>query len=100
MAAVVRDFKYSKARGRGRGILGIRDFDLSRKPGTEASSQADSRKDGKGVLLTVISAKSCGLWIAGYTSMGDPRSCILRGLSHKWFFQLLGEGYLKHTQVL
>lgn len=49
MASVIRGFDYSKARGRGRGILGMKDFDQCRKPGAgsvETSSEAKGKEGG------------------------------------------------------
>ena len=38
MADVIKKFNYSKTRGRGRGILGLTNFDPCRRPGERSSS--------------------------------------------------------------
>lgn len=47
MAAVIRDFNYSKARGRGRGILGLKEFNQCRKPGGNSGGNSDPGLDKK-----------------------------------------------------
>ena len=40
MADVIKKFNYSKTRGRGRGILGLTNFDPCRRPGERSSSSS------------------------------------------------------------
>lgn len=40
MAAQIRDFRYSKTRGRGRGILGLMEFSHCKRPGSSAAGDA------------------------------------------------------------
>lgn len=50
MAAVIRDFKYSKTGGRGRGILGLKEFSACRKPGALESDTA-AKESERGMIL-------------------------------------------------
>ena len=51
MAAVIKEFDYSKVRGRGRGILGLKDFSPSRKPGAQEDSTNSKSSQSKVSLL-------------------------------------------------
>ena len=44
MADVIKNFNYSKTRGRGRGILGLTNFDPSRRPGERPASAVSSQQ--------------------------------------------------------
>lgn len=54
MADVIKKFNYSKTRGRGRGILGLTNFDPCRRPGERSSSSDQS----SGVLSSSPVAQS------------------------------------------
>ena len=45
MADVIKNFSYSKTRGRGRGILGLTNFDPCRRPGERSASTTSSGHD-------------------------------------------------------
>ena len=44
MADVIKNFNYSKTRGRGRGILGLTNFDPSRRPGERSTSTVSGQQ--------------------------------------------------------
>ena len=46
MAAVIKEFDYSKVKGRGRGILGLKDLSPCRKPGSQASDKSSKPNRG------------------------------------------------------
>ena len=56
MADVIKKFNYSKTRGRGRGILGLTNFDPCRRPG-EPSSSASGHDDKLGSASPSMSSQ-------------------------------------------
>ena len=58
MADVIKKFNYSKTRGRGRGILGLTNFDPCRRPGERSSSSSSDHHQMQSSSTSVPSSSS------------------------------------------